>query len=79
MRVKMIYGVFFEGKDLLPDETHTVPDYFGAQLVNEGRAREVSEPVLVVASETASLPSVTDEASPAVAAPAPVRKRVQRG
>ncbi|MDQ1610333.1 MAG: hypothetical protein QOG00_264 [Pyrinomonadaceae bacterium] len=79
MRVEMIYGVFFNGKDLLPGETHTVPDYFGMQLVNEGRARQISEPERVPVSEPASLPSVNDEASPALAAPAPVRKKSQRG
>jgi hypothetical protein len=79
MRVKMIYGVFFEGKDLLPGETHTVPDYFGMQLLNEGRARQISEPERASVSAPASLPSVNDEARPAVAAPALGRKKITRG
>lgn len=80
MRIKMITGVFYEGADLLPGESYLVSDTFGLQLINQGRAREVSPPEQAESHAAGNLASkVFDEAPVAVVAPAQARNRPRRG
>ncbi len=79
MHVIMNTGVFFDGQLLAPGATYTVPDYFGVQLIEQGRARQTSAPAPASASNPASLTPNAGGASVAEVAPAPARIISRRG
>ena len=43
IRVRITGGVIFEGRDLLPGETHVLPDWFAQPLIQSNRGVDADE------------------------------------